>query len=114
VLATNRGNNLVLKTLQHRYPHLTEGKALEALHEWLAASGGGEQNAILQRHRVDEDACAATLHAHVAQHSNRFPLSLGADLPDNTRAQLALFLVSNDVIFLFALQPDVNFLTRVQ
>ncbi|XP_065339310.1 phosphatidylserine lipase ABHD16A [Cloeon dipterum] len=94
ILATNRGNNLVIKVLQHRYPRLVEDKALDALYEWLSTAKSTEQNYILKKFNVDEDLCASILSSYVSEYSNKYPMMIGGDdnFKEITKIQLTLFL----------------------
>ena len=113
ILATNRGNNLLIKVMQHRYPRLVEEKALEALHEWLSTGNPNEQSInviivvyvsinitqfldqMLTKFNVDDDLCTSILSSYVSEYSNSYPMMIGeeSNFKDLTKIQLTLFLV---------------------
>ncbi|XP_059475894.1 phosphatidylserine lipase ABHD16A [Neocloeon triangulifer] len=94
ILATNRGNNLVIKVLQHRYPRLVEDKALDVLHDWLSTGNPAEQLSLLRKFNVNEDLCTSILASYVSEYSSKYPMMIGeeADFKELTKIQLTLFL----------------------
>lgn len=91
VLATNRGNHLLVQLLKYRYPQIIQGKAQEELLAWLTVKPN-KQGALWNRLNVDEDLCTTTLISYVSEHSNSYPMMIGEDFDDALRTQIALFL----------------------
>ncbi|GAB0201598.1 phosphatidylserine lipase ABHD16A [Grus japonensis] len=91
-IASNRGNDLLLKLLQHRYPKIMADEGTEIVREWLEAATPAEESAVGQRCPLEEGWCRAALGAFAGDRDPPFPWSLGEDLPAEQRRQLALFL----------------------
>nr|KAF6276497.1 abhydrolase domain containing 16A, phospholipase [Myotis myotis] len=88
----NRGNDLLLKLLQHRYPHVMAEEGLQVVRQWLEASSQLEEASIYSRWEVEEDWCLSVLRSYQAEHGPDFPWSVGEDMSARERQQLALFL----------------------
>ncbi|XP_061298298.1 phosphatidylserine lipase ABHD16A [Pezoporus flaviventris] len=91
-IASNRGNDLLLKLLQHRYPKIMADEGTRIVREWLETATPAEERALAQRCPVDERWCHAVLEAFAGDRDPPFPWSLGEDLSVEERQQLALFL----------------------
>nr|XP_058932286.1 phosphatidylserine lipase ABHD16A isoform X2 [Kogia breviceps] len=91
-IMSNRGNDLLLKLLQHRYPRVMAEEGLQAVRQWLEASSQLEEASIFSRWEVEEDWCLSVLHSYQAEHGPEFPWSVGEDMSPDGRRQLALFL----------------------
>uniref|UniRef100_A0A665VY33 AB hydrolase-1 domain-containing protein n=1 Tax=Echeneis naucrates TaxID=173247 RepID=A0A665VY33_ECHNA len=52
---SNRGNNLLLKLLQFRYPKIMTDEGLRAVREWLGASNHLEDASVYSGYEVDDD-----------------------------------------------------------
>ncbi|XP_054935810.1 phosphatidylserine lipase ABHD16A isoform X2 [Physeter macrocephalus] len=91
-IMSNRGNDLLLKLLQHRYPRVMAEEGLQAVRQWLEASSQLEEASIYSRWEVEEDWCLSVLHSYQAEHGPEFPWSVGEDMSPEGRRQLALFL----------------------
>ncbi|XP_061216346.1 phosphatidylserine lipase ABHD16A isoform X3 [Neopsephotus bourkii] len=91
-IASNRGNDLLLKLLQHRYPKIMADEGTRIVREWLEAATPAEERALAQRCPVDECWCHAVLEAFAGDRDPPFPWSLGEELSVEERQQLALFL----------------------
>ncbi|XP_058678543.1 phosphatidylserine lipase ABHD16A isoform X1 [Ammospiza caudacuta] len=96
-IASNRGNDLLLKLLQHRYPKVVAEEGLRAVREWLEAATPEEQSSVLRRCAPDERWCRERLRGWAGDRSPPFPWGLGEDLSPAQRQQLALYLVSGGV-----------------
>ncbi|XP_072777179.1 phosphatidylserine lipase ABHD16A [Taeniopygia guttata] len=91
-IASNRGNDLLLKLLQHRYPKIVVGEGLEVVREWLEAATPEEETALLGRVGPDERWCRERLQGFAADRRPPFPWGMGEDLSPAHRRQLALYL----------------------
>ncbi|XP_036726244.1 phosphatidylserine lipase ABHD16A isoform X3 [Balaenoptera musculus] len=91
-IMSNRGNDLLLKLLQHRYPRVMAEEGLQVVRQWLEASSQLEEASIYSRWEVEEDWCLSVLHSYQAEHGPEFPWSVGEDMSPEGRRQLALFL----------------------
>ncbi|XP_047651075.1 phosphatidylserine lipase ABHD16A isoform X4 [Phacochoerus africanus] len=89
---SNRGNDLLLKLLQHRYPRVMAEEGLRVVRQWLEASSQLEEASIYSRWEVEEDWCLSVLRSYQAEHGPEFPWSVGEDMSADGRRQLALFL----------------------
>ncbi|KAM9233401.1 phosphatidylserine lipase ABHD16A isoform 2-T2 [Dugong dugon] len=91
-IMSNRGNDLLLKLLQHRYPRVMAEEGLRVVRQWLEASSQLEEASIYSRWEVEEDWCLSVLRSYQAEHGPDFPWSVGEDMCAEGRRQLALFL----------------------
>uniref|UniRef100_A0A9L0RCU0 Phosphatidylserine lipase ABHD16A n=2 Tax=Equus TaxID=9789 RepID=A0A9L0RCU0_HORSE len=91
-IMSNRGNDLLLKLLQHRYPRVMADEGLRVVRQWLEASSQLEEASIYSRWEVEEDWCLSVLRSYQAEHGPDFPWSVGEDMSADGRRQLALFL----------------------
>ncbi|XP_064330035.1 phosphatidylserine lipase ABHD16A [Phalacrocorax carbo] len=91
-VASNRGNDLLLKLLQHRYPKIMADEGVAIVREWLEAPTPAEQRGVSQRCPVDEGWCRSVLVAFAGDRDPPFPWGLGEELAADERRQLALFL----------------------
>ncbi|XP_006172366.1 LOW QUALITY PROTEIN: protein ABHD16B [Tupaia chinensis] len=103
----NRGNELLLRLLQHRYPAVMAREGRAAVTRWLRAGSLAQEATLYARYRVDEERCLGLLRsyrAHCEQeledeeawgsHGPAFPWLVGQGLSPRRRRQLALFLAS--------------------
>uniref|UniRef100_A0A8C2M5Z4 Phosphatidylserine lipase ABHD16A n=1 Tax=Cricetulus griseus TaxID=10029 RepID=A0A8C2M5Z4_CRIGR len=91
-IMSNRGNDLLLKLLQFRYPRVMVEEGLRAVRQWLEASSQLEEASVYSRWEVEEDWCLSVLRSYQAEHGPDFPWSVGEDMSADGRRQLALFL----------------------
>ena len=94
---TNRANDLLVKLLKKRFPHLLseEGPALTLLH--YLSGDTDHQKRVLRQNAVDESVCSATLVSYVqAKRQYSYPLEIGhpdEKVSEELKTQLVLFLV---------------------
>ncbi|KAM8774552.1 ABHD16B [Rhynchonycteris naso] len=101
----NRGNELLLRLLQHRYPAVMEREGLAIVTRWLRADSLAQESAFYARYRVSDKRCLALLRSYRARckeeqeneevwgpHGLPFPWLVGQGLSPRRRRQLALFL----------------------
>ncbi|KAF6087239.1 abhydrolase domain containing 16B [Phyllostomus discolor] len=101
----NRGNELLLRLLQHRYPAVMAREGLAVVARWLRASTLAQEAALYARYRVDDQWCLTLLRSYRARcedeqddgqawgpHGLPFPWLVGQGLSRRRRRQLALFL----------------------
>ncbi|XP_064649603.1 phosphatidylserine lipase ABHD16A-like [Lineus longissimus] len=91
--ATNRGNDLLIKVLQHRFPKLVDETTIPILRDMLA---GSEAKAGLHSlYEVDDELITLALRSYVEEYSPSYPMQIGEDLDENTKIQYTLFLASH-------------------
>ncbi|XP_070581655.1 phosphatidylserine lipase ABHD16A-like [Ptychodera flava] len=93
-VASNRGNDLLVKVLKQRYPKLITNESLSVLKAWLSASDQITQLSILSSVEVDESECFQILQSYAEENSASFPMLIGDDLEDDTKMKLLLFLAT--------------------
>ncbi|XP_026541220.1 protein ABHD16A isoform X1 [Notechis scutatus] len=91
-IMSNRGNNLLLKLLQHRYPKIMTEEGLRIVREWLEASTPMEEASMYSHYEVEDEWCLSVLKSYQAEEGDEFPWSVGEDMTLDGRRQLALFL----------------------
>nr|XP_033772397.1 phosphatidylserine lipase ABHD16A [Geotrypetes seraphini] len=89
---SNRGNNLLLRLLQHRYPKVMTEEVAGVVWEWLGTSSSVDEASVYSQYEVDDDWCLSVLQSYKAEHSGVFPYSVGEDMTPEGKRQLALFL----------------------
>uniref|UniRef100_A0A8C4SVT7 Abhydrolase domain containing 16A, phospholipase n=1 Tax=Erpetoichthys calabaricus TaxID=27687 RepID=A0A8C4SVT7_ERPCA len=90
-ITSNRGNDLLLRLLQFRYPKVVTGEGMQAVREWLSASNSVEEASLYSAYEVDDEWCTSVLQSYQADQSKPFPWCVGEDMKEGRR-QLALFL----------------------
>jgi hypothetical protein len=94
VIGTNRGNFLLIKILQHRYPNLFSVETITLLEKYLSAIDDAARHEILTANEVDE-TLQAFVTAGVEGWDGVYPCKLGKDIQSHkVKQQLVLFLVS--------------------
>ncbi|XP_003228205.2 phosphatidylserine lipase ABHD16A isoform X1 [Anolis carolinensis] len=91
-IMSNRGNDLLLKLLQHRYPKVMGEEGVRVVRQWLEASTPMEEASVYSRYEVEDDWCLSVLKSYKAEDGGQFPWSVGEDMTSEGRRQLALFL----------------------
>uniref|UniRef100_A0A4W6BYI3 Abhydrolase domain containing 16A, phospholipase n=1 Tax=Lates calcarifer TaxID=8187 RepID=A0A4W6BYI3_LATCA len=89
---SNRGNDLLLKLLQFRYPKIMTDEGIRVVRQWLGASNHLEEASVYSGYEVDDDWCVSVLQSYQADRDVLFPWSVGEDMTLEGRRQLALFL----------------------
>ncbi|CAJ1062575.1 phosphatidylserine lipase ABHD16A isoform X2 [Xyrichtys novacula] len=89
---SNRGNDLLLKLLQFRYPKIMTDEGIRAVRQWLGSSNPLEEASVYSGYEVDDDWCVSVLQSYQAERDVVFPWSVGEDMTPEGRRQLALFL----------------------
>ncbi|XP_030640148.1 phosphatidylserine lipase ABHD16A [Chanos chanos] len=91
-IMSNRGNDLLLKLLQFRYPKVMTEDGIRAVRHWLAATTQTEEVSVYNSYEVDDDWCTSVLLSYQTDRETHFPWSVGEDMALEGRRQLALFL----------------------
>ncbi|XP_069775596.1 phosphatidylserine lipase ABHD16A isoform X2 [Narcine bancroftii] len=91
-ISSNRGNDLLLKLLQFRYPKVMAEEGVRVVREWLSASNALQETALYSRYEVDDDWCISVLQSYRSEHGEVFPWTVGDDMTTEGRRQLAIFL----------------------
>ncbi|XP_064165877.1 phosphatidylserine lipase ABHD16A isoform X1 [Anguilla rostrata] len=89
---SNRGNDLLLRLLQFRYPKVMNEEGVRAVREWLGATSQLEEASVYSHYEVDDDWCTSVLQSYQTDRETFFPWSVGEDMTPEGRRQLALFL----------------------
>jgi hypothetical protein len=94
-LSSNRGNDLLLKLLKFRFPHIVDEVTTPVLREWLSADVS-ERVRMLSRFEVSDESCLRELQKYTEEHTDSFPMrGLGESWIEKQKVQMALFLVSS-------------------
>uniref|UniRef100_A0A8C6WYU0 Abhydrolase domain containing 16A n=1 Tax=Neogobius melanostomus TaxID=47308 RepID=A0A8C6WYU0_9GOBI len=91
-IMSNRGNDLLLKLLQFRYPKIMTDESLRVVRHWLASHNYIEEMSVYSSYEVDDDWCLSVLQSYEADRDVLFPWSVGEDMTPEGRRQLALYL----------------------
>nr|XP_057909310.1 phosphatidylserine lipase ABHD16A [Doryrhamphus excisus] len=91
-VTSNRGNDLLLKLLQYRYPKIMTEEGVRVVRQWLGASNHMEEASVYSGYEVDDDWCLSVLQSYQADRDVLFPWNVGEDMTLEGRRQLALFL----------------------
>lgn len=83
-LDTNRGNHLLMKMLENRYPNLCSSDSKSSLYSVLSQP--------ILSFQVDLDQQDKIYHDYVKDTSPSFPCSIGKDMTDHERILMLLFL----------------------
>ncbi|XP_072887722.1 phosphatidylserine lipase ABHD16A [Hemitrygon akajei] len=89
---SNRGNNLLLRLLQFRYPKVMGEEGVQVVREWLSTTNALQETAIYSRYELDDDWCTSVLQSYRSEHGDVFPWTVGDDMTSEGRRQLAIFL----------------------
>ena len=96
MISTNRGNFLLVKILQHRYPNLISVGTLKVLEEYLSAVDDSARTKILTENDVNE-SLQEVVTAGVEKWDGVYPCKLGEAIQSlKIKQQLVLFLVSSN------------------
>ncbi|CAG5124162.1 unnamed protein product [Candidula unifasciata] len=93
VISTNRGNHLLIKLLQHRYPSIVDSTTLPAIKDFLSKESY-EQAAELEDRFVDLHECSNYFVPYVQSKELHFPLYVDCHRDVQLKIKLALFLVT--------------------
>lgn len=96
-LYSNRGNYLLIKLLQHRYPHIVDDSTLELLADWLARLKP-QQEDLWQTHEVDEEEGLAKIRSYIRSNSDTFPCDIGEGYSEEEKKKMTLYLASRYMV----------------
>ncbi|KAM7282053.1 phosphatidylserine lipase ABHD16A [Ixodes scapularis] len=96
-IQSNRGNNLLIGLLQHRFPKLVNEDTLWALRHWLSGDRS-HQMVLWNEEGVDEEACTERLAAYAREHGASYPMMIGEGLDATVKIQLVLFLAKKHMV----------------
>ncbi|XP_064616388.1 phosphatidylserine lipase ABHD16A-like [Liolophura sinensis] len=97
LIHTNRGNDLLVKLLQYRYPRLVDEETLPLLRDWLSKDSVGQAQ-LYTSVGVDDDLCLTKLLSLSREHPQSFPFLEGGDITEETKRQLVLYLASRHMV----------------
>ena len=94
-LQTNRGNFLLAKVLQHRYPNLfSDIEVRKVLSEYLSVEETIRKEMMVQ-HQVEDEAIQNVVSRSMEEWDGAYPCTLGQGIISQVKQQIVLFLVSN-------------------
>ncbi|KAL1478462.1 hypothetical protein MTO96_016231 [Rhipicephalus appendiculatus] len=96
-IVSNRGNDLLIGFLKHRFPKLVTEETLWALRDWLSGDRG-HQMVLWNEGGVDEDACMEKLATYIRDNGPSFPMLIGDGLNVDVKIQLILFLARKHMV----------------
>uniref|UniRef100_A0A668A215 Abhydrolase domain containing 16A, phospholipase n=1 Tax=Myripristis murdjan TaxID=586833 RepID=A0A668A215_9TELE len=76
-IMSNRGNDLLLKLLQFRYPKVMTDEGVRVVRQWLGASNHIEEASVYSGYEVDDDWCVSVLQSYQTDRDVFFPWSVG-------------------------------------
>jgi hypothetical protein len=91
-LERNRGNDLLIKFLEYRFPRVVD---VTLLREWLSAEGA-ERTALLRKFEVNNGQLIQDLQEYINENSLSFPMLIGDNWGENKKSQMTFYLVTND------------------
>nr|XP_061789842.1 phosphatidylserine lipase ABHD16A-like [Nerophis lumbriciformis] len=100
-IMANRGNDLLLKLLQFRYPNIMSYEGVCVVREWLQASTPVAEASVYSAYQVDDEWCESILLSYKKDNDATvdsdvvFPWNVGEKMLIKERQQLALFLARN-------------------
>lgn len=89
-LERNRGNDLLIKLLEYRYPRVVD---LPLLRQWLGAESN-ERAALLHKFDVNNGQLIQNLKQYINENGISFPMLIGENWVENKKSQMTLYLVS--------------------
>lgn len=95
-IGTNRGNFLLVKILQHRYPSLVTDQSLLSLRNWLQANS--EQERSLLTVTVNPRVCCSKLKSYMTEFGSSYPWTIGNGMPLAEKEELLLYLASQYMV----------------
>ncbi|XP_056011672.1 phosphatidylserine lipase ABHD16A-like [Ostrea edulis] len=96
-LYTNRGNYLLVKLLQFRYPHIADDSTLAVLADWLARLKP-QQEDLWQTYEVNEEECLIRIRSYSQSESDVFPCNIGEDYSEEDKKKMVLYLASRYMV----------------
>ncbi|KAK7095408.1 hypothetical protein V1264_006820 [Littorina saxatilis] len=91
VMASNRGNFLLVRLLEYRYPNVVNTDTIPLLKDFLRGTRQ-HQDAMLMEHRVNVEQCQTMIRTYAQEVSPTFPMRIGDQFTHTAVNQLALFL----------------------
>ena len=85
--STNRGNDLLISTLQNRYPYIVDQDTAPYIRTWLSAKSDIDRARILSSYTSDISTCESILATYVLKHQGgkvSYPGELGKQENSNT------------------------------
>lgn len=93
MLSTNRGNDLLIKLLKFRFPHIIDTVTVPVLRKWLNADTS-ERKEMLKNMEVSPSMCLRQLKHYIEENSSSFPILIGENWNEEDKSKMAVFLVS--------------------
>uniref|UniRef100_H2MCZ6 Abhydrolase domain containing 16A, phospholipase n=1 Tax=Oryzias latipes TaxID=8090 RepID=H2MCZ6_ORYLA len=76
-IMSNRGNDLLLKLLQSRYPKIMTDEGIRVVKQWLGASNQLEEASVYSGYEVDDGWCVSVLQSYQTDRDVLFPWTVG-------------------------------------
>nr|XP_022324622.1 protein ABHD16A-like isoform X1 [Crassostrea virginica] len=96
-LYSNRGNYLLMKLLQYRYPCIVDDSTLAVLADWLARLKP-QQEDLWRSLEVNEEECLPQIRSFIQSNSNTFPCHIGKSYTDEEKKKMTLYLASRYMV----------------
>ncbi|XP_786661.3 phosphatidylserine lipase ABHD16A [Strongylocentrotus purpuratus] len=91
-VAYNRGNDLLIKILQSRYPKLLDEEVTKVLRQFISITDQLSMLSMYSAFDVEDSACLRVLKDYAEKHSTKFPMLIGEDMTHARKVQLTLYL----------------------
>ncbi|XP_076436481.1 phosphatidylserine lipase ABHD16A-like [Babylonia areolata] len=91
VLSSNRGNHLLIRLLQYRYPKIVDSDTTPLLEQYLSGTRQ-HQDSLMMEHLVVMEECEAKLRSYAHDISPAYPMLIGDEERPAVRKQLTLYL----------------------
>uniref|UniRef100_A0A3B5R3P5 Abhydrolase domain containing 16A, phospholipase n=1 Tax=Xiphophorus maculatus TaxID=8083 RepID=A0A3B5R3P5_XIPMA len=106
-IMSNRGNDLLLRLLQFRYPKIMTEEGVRVVRQWLGASSPIEEASVYSGYEVDDDWCLSVLKSYQTDRDVSFPWSVGE--PAHRDDELQTELRTDEMLSLSARKYMRNF-----
>lgn len=96
-LQSNRGNDLLMKFLNYRFPRLLDDHVKNVLQSWLVADKI-QRDSLLALYQVDQDYCTKVIGTFFKANPHLYPCIFGEGLKPEEKIRLTLFLANITMI----------------
>lgn len=90
-IGTNRGNNLLLNCLKHRFPNIFQQAQLTFANELLSRQLENTEGS-------NDTQCISQLMSYVSENDGSYPLAIGEDYSEEQRNEMAVFLMRRHLL----------------
>ncbi|KZS18192.1 Protein ABHD16A [Daphnia magna] len=96
-LSSNRGNDLLIKLLKFRFPHIVDHTTIPTLRAFLNTDTA-EREEMIRNLEVSHDPCIKQLKQYAIENRNSFPMRVGQSWSEKKKMQMASFLASRHML----------------